>query len=75
VRYRYPVGNTVPAARIAAIAMVHGRARTIGRGSIRNHTFRLTLAHVHRGRYRLTVLELAPSGRAVVIGHTTLIVN
>ena len=43
-------------------------------GTIRNHKLKLTFKHLHRGRYHLTLAELQPHKKPLVIGHTTLTV-
>jgi len=44
-------------------------------GTIRNHKLKLKFAHLHRGRYRLTLIERRPHHQRLVIGHTTLTVS
>jgi hypothetical protein len=51
---------------------VGGKIRVVGTGRIRGHKLQLKLAHLHRGRYRLTRLKLRPHHKPVVVGHTTL---
>ena len=62
-------------ARVEATTNVHGRRQIVGRGTIRRHKLKLTLKHLHRGRYRLTLLKLKSHGRSEVIGHITLTVR
>jgi hypothetical protein len=61
-------------ARVLATAKVHGHTRTVGRGAIRAYELKLKLKHLHRGRYRLTLLELG-HGKRTPIAHTTVTVT
>ena len=61
-------------ARVLATARVHGHTRTLGRGAIRAYELKLKLKHLHRGRYRLTLLELG-HGKRTPIAHTTVTVT
>ena len=76
VTYTYPAtsssGATMP---VMAMIKAHGRNQVIARGTIRNHKLKLTLKHLHRGRYRLTLVELMGHGKTVVIGHPTVTVR
>jgi hypothetical protein len=74
VTYQY---STTTASAVIATARIHGQIRTVGRATSHNHRFELkvTLNHLHRGHYRLTLLELKTHGKTVVIGHTTLTVS
>lgn len=58
-----------------ATAIVHGRRQVIGRGWIRNHRLGVTFKHLHRGRYRVTLLELRAHHRPTPIGKTTIVVT
>jgi hypothetical protein len=60
---------------VIATANVHGHARVLGRGRIRNHRVTLTLTGVHRGRYSVTLLAPRAHRAPVVIGHTTLVIT
>ena len=40
-----------------ARALVHGRRVVIGHGWLRHHRLKITFKHLHRGRYRVTLLE------------------
>jgi hypothetical protein len=62
-------------ARVEATTRVHGRRQIVGRGTIRRHKLKLTLRHLQRGRYRLTLLSLRGHGRSEVIGHVMLTVR
>ena len=62
-------------ASVEATTNVHGRRQIVARGTIRRHNLKLTLKHLHRGRYRLTLLELKSHGRSKVIGHIRLTVR
>jgi hypothetical protein len=74
VTYQY---STTSAGAVIATAKIRGQIRTVGRATSHNHRFELkvTLKHLHRERYRLTLLELKTHGKSVVIGHTTLTVS
>jgi len=61
-------------ARVLATAKIHGHTRTVGRGVIRAYKLKLKLKHLHRGRYRLTLLELG-HGKRTQIAHTTVTVT
>jgi hypothetical protein len=74
VTYTYGKGGAADL-RVRAIARVHGREVILGRGRMHGRTLTLTLRHLHRGRYRLTLLGLAGHGNWAVIGHTTVVVS
>jgi hypothetical protein len=63
------------AGRVAATAIVRGRRRVIGHGRIRHHVLTITFKRLHRGRYRVTLLELRAHRAAEVIGQTTIVVT
>ena len=75
VTYTYGTALSASVRRVVAILAVDGRRRVAGRGTVEGHKLRLTLRHLHRGRYRLTLLELERHNRRVVIGHTSLVVS
>ena len=75
--YTYGAGNAealVRGARAQATIRLAGKSKVIGTGRIRDHKLALTFKRLHRGHYRLTLIELA-HGQRVVIGHTTLTVS
>ena len=74
VTYTYATGMARDATVIAT-ANVDGRTRVIGHGRLRHHSLTLTFKHVHRGHYRVTLLEPRAHRAPVMIGWTTLIVT
>jgi hypothetical protein len=75
ITYTYAATSAARDGRAVATVRVNGRTTVIGTGRIRNHKLSLKLARLRAGRYRLTLVELRPHHRAVVIGHTTLTVS
>jgi hypothetical protein len=59
---------------VIARALVHGRRVVIGHGWLRHHRLKITFKHLHRGRYRVTLLEQRAHG-SLLIGHTTIVVT
>jgi hypothetical protein len=47
----------------------------LGRGTIHGRRLKVTLEHLHPGRYRVTVRELKGHGKSVVLERTTLTVS
>jgi hypothetical protein len=72
VTYTYPASMR---AAVIAIARVHGHTAVLARGQLRHRRLRLTLAHLRRGRYRVTLVALGAHGARTVIGHSTLVVR
>lgn len=62
-------------ARAIARATITGKKTVVGTGAVRNHKLTLKLRHLHRGRYKLTLIELRPHHKPLVIGQTTLTVS
>jgi hypothetical protein len=62
------------AAAVIAVARVHGRRIVIGHGSIRNHRLRITYRHLHRGPYRVALLEQSHH-HSLLIEDTTIVVT
>jgi streptogramin lyase len=75
VTYTYPATSMAGDARAKATAVVNGKVEVVGVGTIRHHKLQLKLANLHRGRYRLTLIELRFHHKPVVLGHTTLTVS
>jgi sugar lactone lactonase YvrE len=74
--YQYGTSSfRVANGRVVATTRVGARTQTVGHGTIRNHTLKLTLKHLKRGRYSITLLRPRPHSKAVVIGHTTVTVG
>ena len=77
ITYTYSTGKAgalVRGARAQATIRIGGKNRVIGTGRIRNQRLALTFKRLHRGHYRLTLIELT-HGRRIVVGHTTLTVS
>jgi hypothetical protein len=62
-------------ATVIATARVRGRTRVIGHGRLRHHRLTLTFEHLHRGHFRVALLEPRAHRAPVLIGWTTLIVT
>jgi hypothetical protein len=75
ITYQYPTTGAARTARIEATAKIHGRNVVLGRGTIHDHKLRITLKHLHRGHYRITVRDLKRHGKSVVLERTTLTVS
>jgi sugar lactone lactonase YvrE len=75
--YTYAVPRSVRAGKVLAAAIIGGHRTVIARGTIRRHQLRITvtLRHLHRGHYRVTLLELQPHKVPQIIGHTTLVIT
>jgi hypothetical protein len=56
-----------------ATARIHGRTRVVAHGRLRRRRLTLVFKHLHRGRYRLTLLELRRHQRPVVLGTSTIV--
>jgi hypothetical protein len=69
--YRHAVSGTK---RIRATIAADSRAGVVGHGTLRGHTLRLTLAHLRRGRYRLTLSVIDAHGTRM-IGHVTITIS
>jgi hypothetical protein len=55
--------------------MMDGRVRTIGHGRLRHRRLTVTFRHLHRGDYRVALLELRAHRAPTLIGWTTLVVT
>jgi hypothetical protein len=73
--YTYAMPGQAKAGAVNATVSKHGHTRVIARGRIRHHRLTLTFKHLHRGRYRLTLVQLHPHRASVVIGAITLVVT
>jgi hypothetical protein len=73
--YTYAMPGQAKDGAVIATARTHGHTRVIARGRIRHHRLTLTFKHLHRGRYRVTLIELRPHRAPVPIRATTLVVT
>ena len=73
--FTYAMPRQARAGAVIATARIHGHRQVIARGRIRQHRLSLTFKHAHRGRYRVTLLELRGHRAPALIGKTTLVIT
>lgn len=73
--YTYAAPGTARDGQVIGRAKVGGRVRIIGHGRLRHHRLTVTFGRMHRGHYRVALLELRTRHAPLLIGWTTLVVT
>jgi len=73
--FTYALPGQAKDGTIIATARIHGRTRVIARGRVHHRRLTLTLRHMSRGSYRITLLELRGQWARQILGSTSLVIT